>query len=201
MKLLQNKRTVIIVLLVLAFAAGIYFEFFHSSNKNNSALCAPDATFCSNQSANGLTDSKGNPWSTFVDVAQGLEFSYPPKLEKKYISTAVWPPKMEAKTGAFECAVSKSENGRPETTSTRVIGTRSYCVSVVGEGAAGSVYDDYTYATQKNGKILSVSFSLRFPQCLNYDEPNQTACIDEQRSFNVDNLANRMIESVIFHTE
>ena len=200
MKLLHNNRTAIIVLLVLAVAAGIYFEFFRSS-KNNSALCAPDATFCSNQSANGLTDSKGNPWSTFVDVANGFEFSYPPKLEKKYISTAVWPPKMEVKTGAFECAVSKSENGRPETTSTRVIGTRSYCVSVESEGAAGSVYDDYIYTTQKDGKILSVNFSLRFPQCLNYDEPNQTACIDEQRSFNVDNLANRMIESVILHAK
>lgn len=200
MKLLHNKRTIIVVLLVLAVAAGVYFEFFRSS-KNNSALCAPDATFCSNQSANGLTDSKGNPWSTFVDVAQGFEFSYPSKLEKKYISTAVWPPKMVATTGTFECTVSKSENGRPETTSTRVIGTRSYCVSVESEGAAGSVYDDYTYTTQKDGKILSVNFSLRFPQCLNYDEPNQTACIDEQRSFNVDNLANRMIESVVFHAK
>ena len=200
MNLLHNKRTIIIALLVLAIAAGVYFEFFRSS-KNDSALCAHDATFCSNQTPTGLTDSKGNPWSTFLDVANGFEFSYPPKLEKKYISTAVWPPKVTVREGTFECAVSKSEEGRPETTSTRVIGTRTYCVSVVGEGAAGSVYDDYTYTTQKNGKLISANFSLRFPQCLNYDEPNQTACIDEQRSFNVDNLANRMIESVILHTK
>jgi hypothetical protein len=73
---------------------------------------------------------------------------------------------------------------------------QTYCVTKQSEGAAGSVYTTYQYETALGDSIATVLFTLRTPQCLNYDNPQQSACISEQTGFDVDVLADRILDSM-----
>ena len=63
-----------------------------------------------------------------------------------------------------------------------------YCVESLSEGAAGSTYTSYTYTTLKKGNLVKVNFTLRFPQCDNYDDPQKSECKQERTIFNPDSI-------------
>lgn len=119
------------------------------------------------------------------------------KLGTIYISTAdtVWPPQVSAVKGKFECAESGEEVLVGGRTIKKVIAGKTYCITASSEGAAGSTYTTYQYKTLINGKIASINFVLRFPQCMNYDEPKQSECLAERQMFDPDGLANAIIEN------
>lgn len=120
---------------------------------------------------------------------------YDTKLPAQYVSTpdTVWPPAVTFAKGVFSCNETGSEitvNGKTEI---REISGEKYCVTVMSEGAAGSTYTTYTYVTQIGERLAKTSFTLRFVQCDNYDEPNKTACKTTQQNVNVDALARGII--------
>lgn len=102
-----------------------------------------------------------------------------PQLPYQYISATEWPPLVEAVEGEYMC-----DSGEEKT-----FGEDVYCFSMTSEGAAGSTYTTYVYS----GESKKVSFTLRFPQCLNYDEPQQGECVAEQEGFDVDALAGELL--------
>jgi uncharacterized protein YlzI (FlbEa/FlbD family) len=77
-----------------------------------------------------------------------------------------------------------------------MVDDRIYCVNVKHEGAAGSVYSSYTYTTLKNGKLINISFALRYPNCSNYDEDQNKACTSEREAFDVDGTVDRIVQSI-----
>ncbi len=64
------------------------------------------------------------------------------------------------------------------------------------EGAAGSTYTTYSYRFVKGDDLETLSFTLRTVQCLNYDEPKQSACQREQASFDPNALADQIAQTV-----
>ena len=105
----------------------------------------------------------------------------------QYVQAVDWPPLSVHSNDSYTCTNTGSETSRTGISEEREIGSATYCVKVVSEGAAGSVYRQYAYvsADGKNG-VTSVTFSFRFPQCTNYSEPERSACQAEEDAFNPD---------------
>lgn len=124
------------------------------------------------------------------------ELQYPFELNKKYISVVDWPPVI-ASVDTYSCTEAGSEFERAGKTESVVIDGRQYCRSVVSEGAAGSQYTHYAYLTpSENGGALATTFSLRFVQCMNYDEPLQSECKKEQAAFTADTIVEVLFKKV-----
>lgn len=136
-----------------------------------------------NVTLGGYTNNSN--WKTFIDEEDGITFQYPEELPTNYIMTQEWPPRVDARIAQFLCAESLQE-----------ISGREYCIGSESGGAAGSVYTSYTYNTMQGDRMITVQFALRYPQCANYAEPEQTACEVEQEAFNVDALADQIVDTV-----
>ncbi|MEA2701581.1 MAG: translocator protein [Candidatus Parcubacteria bacterium] len=80
------------------------------------------------------------------------------------------------------------------------INGHTYCVFISQEGAAGSIYTNYFYVTEKDNRSITLDLTLQAPQCANYDDPQKTECERERESFNVDDLADRILQSVDVRT-
>lgn len=128
----------------------------------------------------------------------GISFRYPENLSTTYLSSVDWPPSFTFSDSPFSCIEAGEDGERAGRTERRVINGRAYCVTTVTGAAAGSVYRQYAYATEKSGRVLIATFSLRFPQCANYSEAERRICEDEQGVFSVDSLIDRIISTVTF---
>lgn len=134
-------------------------------------------------------------WET--SNAQGIMFQYPEKLTTQYIFTQTWPPTVEVKKESYACPQTPAEKSAlTEIVSERLVDDRIYCVGVKNEGAAGSVYSSYTYTTPRNGKMLYISFALRYPTCGNYGGDKDRMCANEREVFDLDGLVDRIAQSV-----
>ncbi len=129
--------------------------------------------------------------------SNGISFQYPEKLTTKYIFTQEWPPTIKIESGNFSCVETPQEKSSMiEITSQRLVNNRIYCINVKNEGAAGSIYSSYVYTTPIKGKLVSVSFVLRYPNCANYDEEQNQACASEREAFDLDATVDRIIQTV-----
>lgn len=135
-------------------------------------------------------------WKTLTDRHNGLIFKYPENLPASYISTAEWPPKITVATGTISCLETSATASLPSRTMKSLIGGAAYCIEAMSEGAAGSVYTSFIYTTGWNNKVVRVEFTLRYPQCLNYEDPAKTACQKERESFDLDSLVNSIVQSL-----
>lgn len=128
-----------------------------------------------------------------VSNANGIEFEYPGQLNVQYISTQTWPPVINMREGSYSC---RESAGSIKTIEQRVVNSRIYCVESQNEGAAGSVYSTYTYITPKNGDLASITFTLRYPNCGNYNEEENLACTNERQAFDLDSIVDRIAASI-----
>ncbi|MCX6784784.1 MAG: hypothetical protein NTV81_02505 [Candidatus Komeilibacteria bacterium] len=135
-------------------------------------------------------------WATYYLAGQNIQFKYPKDLQVEYITPQDWPPQITIKTGQFICNVQDGTASLPTRTLKKIYNNNTYCIEAMSEGAAGSVYTTYTYTTQKDDKLISAKFTLRFPQCLNYDDPKKTECQNEREAFDLDGLIDRMVKTV-----
>ncbi len=125
-------------------------------------------------------------WKTAT--GDGFTFKYPEQLPTKYISAVEWPPEVEVKIAQFLCIAEGIQQ----------INGRQYCVGLQSEGAAGNSYNTYTYNTMKDDRMVTIRFTLRYSQCANYEDPQKTECEQERRTFSVDDLADRIAQTVQF---
>jgi hypothetical protein len=135
-------------------------------------------------------------WSTYSDKA-GISFKYPKKFTTEYVKTSDWPPKVQVLSGPFSC----TDAGEPTTvagkTEKKIINGHEYCITTVVEGAAGSTFTQYAYEREINGHELNFTFTLRQPQCANYDDPQKTACESEEATFDINTLIDTVIQSTV----
>ncbi|HPN81574.1 MAG TPA: hypothetical protein PK412_03465 [bacterium] len=146
------------------------------------------------------TENSNNPannlWTTTTN-RDGVTYQYPKELLAKYISIIKWPPVVKIETGTYSCKTTPPEVSRiSDITSKRMVDDRAYCVNVKHEGAAGSVYSSYAYTTVKNDKLIKVSFALQYPNCNNYDDKQNEACVSERQTFDVDSTVDRIVQSI-----
>jgi hypothetical protein len=135
-------------------------------------------------------------WLDFQDAEQKIVFSYPKSLEKTYITPQDWPPLLSVSSGDYTCATTADTSSQASRISERLVNDHQYCISAESEGAAGTTYTSYVYNTQRAEKLISVKFTLRYPQCLNYDDFQQTDCVDERQNFDIDGLIDQMVGSI-----
>jgi translocator protein len=165
----------------------------------------PDCEFapCPNEPACSVGEScpidsiaTTSDWKTTTDQSAGIYFQYPEKLTTQFITVAEWPPRVTILIGNFSCHPATSTSSFLETSVQRLIEDHNYCVRSASGAAAGSTYTNYKYSREDNGRLLTVAFALRYPQCLNYDDPEQTACLNERQTFNLDSIVDRIANSV-----
>lgn len=162
--------TILAIIVILGAACGVYLISAIPTN-------APDPA----------TSPSDNPeWVLSSPSPQGTAFEYPSPFPATYLSPQEWPPVVTLEGGEYSCAEEQQ----------RMIEDREYCVVETSEGAAGSVYHSYEYIVSQGDFVARVRFTLRVPQCMNYDEPEQSACKAEQASFDIDGLADRIAQSI-----
>jgi len=142
----------------------------------------------------------------FLGLATGIYLLVPrtvsepvlldPTLSTNYVKTVEWPPQMQQLDKPFTCIEAGSEIQSAGKTESRIINGRMYCVTTLTEGAAGTIYTQYVYAFAREEKTVILNFSLKRPQCANYDEPEKSACENEQNTFDVDNMVDAMVQSL-----
>jgi len=126
-----------------------------------------------------------------------FSFQYPETLSAKHISTQEWPPAIAIKDGVYSCAKTPLEkSSQMDMTGQRVINGRIYCVNVSNSAAAGSAYSSYNYTTPLNGKLVSLSFTLRYPNCGNYEQIQSRECASEREAFNLDAIVDEMVRTI-----
>lgn len=135
-------------------------------------------------------------WISSEVTPQEFVFSYPERLPTSFVSAVEWPPAIERISGSYACAESAGDGAGVAKKEKRTPEGHEYCVSLTSEGAAGSVYNSYDYEFPLNGAMYRISFTLRLPQCLNYDEPQQGACKAEQANLNIDSIVDRIAQSI-----
>lgn len=149
--------------------------------------------FLTQNKENSQPESKN--WVATTTV-EDVVFNYPPILSTSYISAVEWPPQVKILKQKFSCVSSGNEILAGGKTESRIINNRTYCVTQVSEGAAGSVYTSYTYALPKDDKTIVLTFTLRFVQCQNYDELKASECETERAIFEVDKIADEIAQTV-----
>lgn len=149
-----------------------------------------------------------NGWQTATDTAMGVTFQYPEKLGTKYIDTVDWPPKIQLLKKPFTCTLGGNEIQQAGQTTEQSINGRTYCITKESEGAAGSTYTQYAYAfakdyptntpdaTKAGSETVVFTFTLRFPQCANYDDPKKTECEKERTAFTIDPIVDTMARTI-----
>jgi len=145
------------------------------------------------------TDLETLTWVTYTDPSGSYSFKYPEQLETKYISTEDWPPVVQLTEGAFTCTEAGVSTSRAGVTNKVTIGGKEFCVTQVREGAAGSVYTMYAFATEINGRVPIFTFSLKSVQCANYDEPQRTECDEEGNSFDINQVTGKIVNTFSFN--
>jgi hypothetical protein len=177
------KNLIISVLIIVLLAVGIFY-FTNKTHINITPTPSPGST---------TVDTTG--WKTSTDSKQGITFKYPGVLGTKYISTQDWPPVAAVTNEKVTCTSAGEEEAQAGETKTITVNGHEYCVTKVSQGAAGSTYTQYAYGASINGRYAFFTFTLRFPQCANYDDPKKTECENERTSFNVDNLMDQIIQT------
>lgn len=136
-------------------------------------------------------------WTQITDDQSGVMFRYPGRLETSYIQAIDWPPRVAVAKGPFTCTEAGSIDKPAGKTEKRTINGHTYCVTTESQGAAGSVYSLYAFATEKEGKVVILSFGTHMPVCGNYDEPLKSQCTKEENSFDVGPTVDSVVSTMV----
>ena len=128
-------------------------------------------------------------------------------LNTEYIGSQDWkviivneeekyPPKFKINEGQIDCKISSSESDLLTETAKRSIDGQIYCIESFSEGAAGTTYTQYSYSTIKSGSLITVSCVIRYPQCMNYSEPQRTECANERETFDLDKIIGLIVKNM-----
>jgi hypothetical protein len=210
----KNKKIIFVFAMIFLLGGIIYLIWAQYFKQPEPVFCTQDAKLCPDGSYVGRTgpncefaicpELNYSGWKTFTDTKAGISFQYPETLPIEYIHVVDWPPQIQIINEPFVCTEGGSEVLSAGQTLKRVINQRDYCVTKESEGAAGSIYTLYAYATpidltslpNEGNKTIIFTFSLRMVQCANYDDPQKTACENERALFNIDPIVDQIVKSL-----
>ncbi|NCP66691.1 hypothetical protein GW756_00090 [bacterium] len=168
------------------------------------AKICPDGSTVSRTQANcefaacPTSETSAENTQSFIDEAQNVEFMYSDSFQTNYVEAQDWPPLIIVSNADFSCESGGNEIKPEGETVQRNLNGSPFCITTQSEGAAGSTYSNYTYKTEKEDKLVIFEFTLRFAQCMNYDEPEQMDCLNEQKRIKPDNIIMDITDSVQF---
>lgn len=199
---MRPSNTILLIIALAAIPAAAYFIFTNA--QRGSIACTQEAMLCPDGSYVG----RSGPTCSFAECPMlehrpdwlststpEFAYEYPKSIGTQgYIDAAVWPPTLSLSAGTLSC-----EQGSGGITRTmKTIGTASYCVEGRDDAAAGSRYTAYTYSVARDAGVISISFTIRRVQCMNYDEPRQGECQRAQAGFDADQLADGIARTARF---
>ena len=112
-----------------------------------------------------------------------------------YVGFDYWPPRVSILGSSYTCE--ETEFVVSGSIYEKEIQGRTYCIETWIEGAAGSTYTDYAYTVALDDTtIAKIAFTVRMPQCLNYDSPKSEDCIIEEKEFSMDRVVDTIVESL-----
>lgn len=195
----------------VSFAGYLNYSLW-ALNKNSvmQTACTMEAKLCPDGSSVGRSGTNCEfaacpemavdpSWKTFIDAKRGISFRYPETLGTTYMRAYDWPPQVAVIDGPFECVAAGSEIRRAGRTEPRIINGRTYCVTKVSEGAAGSIYTQYAYAVGRGPRVLIFTATVRATQCGNYNESQRIDCERERNAFTMDGIMDRIIQTASSH--
>lgn len=200
----------VVILLVLGVVS--YTVWLKPARAPQEVVCTQEAKMCVDGSYVSRTgpncefaacpSSESLPtdtWKTFTDPTSGISFRYPDplvlnpstKVTPQYIRLVDWPPRFSITDEKYRC--NKEEKKK--------VDGREYCLTEEREGAAGSIYNTYTYRfpieyvnSALENKTVSLVFTLQFPQCANYPDTEKAACEQEQSQFDINGIVDTMVQ-------
>ncbi len=204
---MENKLTMYaaIAFVVIVLGGGVVGAVFMFGRGERMAVpvyprpsataCTMEAKICPDGSAVGRTgpNCEFSPCPTSVTTSTTQpSFSFPtpkPIVSKYMVQPDDMQPKVGVLPGSFTCTAS-------EGTVQKTINTRKYCVTSVAGVAAGTTYTTYTYVTERAKNLISLTFTIGQGTCANYDEPQKSVCTREQKAFNVDSYADKLVQTI-----
>jgi hypothetical protein len=204
-----NYKIIILILLVITSIAITIVSV--TSSKHRLVACTQEAKLCPDGSMVGRSGPNcefticptpitvPDGWKTRTGD-DGVTYQYPENFGTTYITIqGDWPPLAAVVDGPLDCdntGVIGIGTSIPEQTSSIMISNRPYCVTKVSEGAAGSTYTQYAYATASDNDVAIFRFTLRFPQCDNYSGLQETACKNERATFTPDLIIDQIAQTL-----
>lgn len=189
------QKIIIFLIVVLPIAAGVFYRYYNIEEVPRVDI----SEILNDQTAD--TDPQ-TPDQLATTTENGITFTYPSSIDNDYVSTVNWPPELmiAEPTSCIESGATIESGGQTEIINGQ---NNNYCRTIASEGAAGSIYNQYTYTLMEEieDNILSLNFSLRFPQCLNYDQPQQNDCLAAQQNFDTTPLIDEIIKTISFPSE
>lgn len=203
-KFIVGVLIIVIAAVLFTVVAFLLFNFYVDTSPTASfspATSTPIIAPATSSPSSGTTTTNSGNWIVATTTTSpGIQFLYPRALGFAFVTPVDWPPTVSRSVGTLTCPEGEGDIITPDGNATRfkrqTINGQTYCIAMSDEGAAGSTYTSYQYSTIKDNAVVSVSFILRTPQCMNYDEPKQTACKNEQAEFDVAALALGILASI-----
>jgi hypothetical protein len=138
-------------------------------------------------------------WKTYTNTTDGFYFKYPENLSANYIRTQSWPPSVTVSKGDFYCNKGGSAITGEGSTTRKTIGSSVYCITEVSEGAAGTVYETFSYKTLYMDRLVTFNFTFGYVQCGNYEQAKMSECEQERKTFDVGGLVNQIFSTFKFN--
>jgi len=181
----------IISISVVIFVGGFFAWQYFGAQKEIQPRPAEQAT----------KDETAN-WATLKNDQLGFEMKYPEGIAEKYIGTQTWPPKISISPSdpnfvCEELPQIKTSLGYGNQKELRVNNSK-YCVTTVKEGAMGKLYTTYKYITDKDGKQLSLEFTLWSVNCGAVNDNDMEVCEEEERNFDPTGLIDQIFSTFRF---
>jgi len=189
------KKILFITLVLVFIAMGVFYWVLINTKTDeiNQFNTAPTSTETDNQnSESNNIDSN----ATMTDEKSGIFFSYPTTLDSNYVSTEEWPPRFISSYAPIDCELDEQTQAMSGLSySTETINGTSYCIWQRNEGAAGSTYTNYQVSYEKDNQYITMSFTLKYPQCDNYSEEERQVCMTKQNNFPLYKLIDEIAKS------
>lgn len=166
----KHKFLIIVISLIIIFCGILLFSKSISNNGNDS-------------------------WIT-LNSENGITLEYPDKIGDKYIHDFDWPPQIRIIDESFSCSEAGKETERAGETTKEIINGKTYCITKITEGAAGSIYTQYVYTRGVGNRTAILTFSIREVQCVNYSEPERNLCEKEKEEFELDNIISKIMDTI-----
>ncbi|MCA9366929.1 hypothetical protein KC887_01530 [Candidatus Kaiserbacteria bacterium] len=176
-------KKLLILLVVLVALAAVFLWWHYAESPTQEEVTDVPATQPATTTPATTEVSEQPPYMlTAVSVASSSYVDF------------VTSPELAVASSSYSCAVTSTSTPVLGETTERTINGKTVCRFYVADGAAGSVYHQYTYSTAApTGELLVYTFTVREVQCMNYDEPQASECAAAQAAFDPDQVAAKLI--------